>query len=152
MLGDAAASFNPIYGQGMTSAALHASCLSAYLCAGPNLAVPAHEFFKLQRVVVDAAWQTSAVPDLALPHVDAARPFGVGLAQAYGNMLVDATVTDARLAGLFAEVTFMRAHPNSLLHPSVVARTLGLAAGRAMRAPRGRSEKARSRPEPGTKP
>jgi hypothetical protein len=30
-VGDAVAPFNPVYGQGMTSAALHASCLSWYL-------------------------------------------------------------------------------------------------------------------------
>jgi len=30
-VGDAVASFNPIYGQGLSSAALHASCLAEYL-------------------------------------------------------------------------------------------------------------------------
>ncbi|QYN21701.1 hypothetical protein [Amycolatopsis sp. DSM 110486] len=47
--GDAVASFNPIYGQGMSCAALHASCLSESLRTGPDLAVPAHAFFALQR-------------------------------------------------------------------------------------------------------
>lgn len=130
VVGDAAASFNPIYGQGMSSAALHASCLSAYLCSQPDLDRPARDFFELQRVIVDAAWQTSAVPDLALPHVDAPRPFGTAAAQAFGNMLVDGTVTDVKLAQAFAEVTFMRAHPNTLLRPAIVARTLALAARR----------------------
>ncbi len=132
VLADAAASFNPIYGQGMSSAALHASCLSEYLRAGPDLDRPARDFFDLQRVVIDAAWQTSAIPDLALPHVDAPRPPGTKLAQAFGTMLVDGTVTDVYLAARFAEVTFMRAHPNTLLSPGVVARTLGLAAARAV--------------------
>ena len=132
VIGDAAASFNPIYGQGMSSAALHASCLSEYLCSHPDLNQPARSFYDLQRVVIDAAWQTSALPDLALPHVDAPRPRGTNLAQAYGNMLVDGTVTDVPLATRFAEVTFMRAHPSTLLHPGVVARTLGLAAARTV--------------------
>ena len=130
VIADAAASFNPIYGQGMSSAALHASCLSEYLCAGPDLDQPARDFFDLQRVVVDAAWQTSAVPDLALPHVEAPRPPGTNLAQAFGNMLVDGTVTDVHLAARFSEVTFMQAHPNTLLTPGVIVRTLGLAAAR----------------------
>ncbi|MDT5032656.1 MAG: hypothetical protein QOC94_2827, partial [Actinoplanes sp.] len=39
--GDAVASFNPVYGQGMTSATLHASCLSEYLCNDPDLTRPA---------------------------------------------------------------------------------------------------------------
>ena len=132
VIADAAASFNPIYGQGMSSAALHVSCLSQYLCGNPDLNQPARHFYDLQRVVIDAAWQTSAIPDLALPHVEAPRPPGMKLAQAYGNMLVDGTVTDVHLARSFAEVTFMRAHPNTLLHPGVVARTLGLAAARTI--------------------
>jgi len=130
VVGDAAASFNPIYGQGMSSAALHASCLSEYLCSGPDLDRPARAYFDLQRVVVDAAWQTSALPDLALPNVDAARPFGYKVGQAYSDMLVDATITDVPLAGRFTDVTFMRTHPNTLLAPPVVARTLALAARR----------------------
>lgn len=132
VLGDAAASFNPIYGQGMSSAALHASALSEYLRSQPDLARPARDFFELQRVIVDAAWQTSAVPDLALPHVDAPRPFGTSAAQAFGNMLVDGTVTDVALAQAFADVTFMRAHPNTLLRPAIVARTLALAVKRSL--------------------
>jgi len=130
VVGDAAASFNPIYGQGMSSAALHASCLSEYLWSGPDLNQPARDFFDLQRVVVDAAWQTSAVPDLAFPHVDAPRPLGYRVGQAYAGMLVDATITDVPLASRFSDVTFMLAHPDTLLRPGVVVRTLALAAGR----------------------
>ncbi|MGW4483951.1 FAD-dependent oxidoreductase [Amycolatopsis sp. NPDC004368] len=59
-VGDAVASFNPIYGQGISSAALHASCLSAYLRGEPDPAAPAEEFFRLLEVVVDAVWAVSA--------------------------------------------------------------------------------------------
>jgi hypothetical protein len=64
-VGDAVASFNPIYGQGISSAALHASCLAAYLGGGPDLDTVAREFFRLQQVVVDAAWAVSAGGDAA---------------------------------------------------------------------------------------
>lgn len=133
VVGDAAASFNPIYGQGMSSAALHASCLSEYLSSEPDLDRPARAFFDLQRVIVDAAWQTSAVPDLALPHVGAPRTAVSRAAEAYANMLIDATVTDVELARRFADVTFMRAHPSTLLRPAVVARTVALAVSRGLR-------------------
>ncbi len=138
VVGDAAASFNPIYGQGMSSAALHASCLSEYLTSGPDLEQPARLFFDLQRVIMDAAWQTSAVPDLALPHVDAPRTLASRAGAAYATMLIDATVTDTELARKFTRVTAMRAHPNTLAHPSVVTRTLALAAARALRRNGGR--------------
>lgn len=138
VVGDAAASFNPIYGQGMSSAALHASCLSEYLTSGPDLDRPARAFFDLQRVIVDAAWQTSAVPDLALPHVGARQTAMTRAGQAYANMLIDGTVTDVTLARRFSDVTFMRAHPSSLTRPAVAARTLALAAARAVRQRRDR--------------
>lgn len=60
--GDAVASFNPVYGQGSSSAALHASCLSRYLTTGPDLKVAATSFFELQQIVVDAAWTLSPTP------------------------------------------------------------------------------------------
>ena len=133
VVGDAVASFNPIYGQGMSSAALHASCLSEYLVSGPDLDQPARTFFDLQRVIVDAAWQTSAVPDLALPHVDSRPTLMSRVGGAYASMLIDGTITDAKLARRFSDVTFMQSHPSTLLDPGLVARTLALAAKRLVR-------------------
>jgi 2-polyprenyl-6-methoxyphenol hydroxylase-like FAD-dependent oxidoreductase len=59
-VGDAVASFNPVYGQGISSAALHASCLSEYLVGDPAFDMPAADFFALQQVVVDAAFSNVA--------------------------------------------------------------------------------------------
>jgi 2-polyprenyl-6-methoxyphenol hydroxylase-like FAD-dependent oxidoreductase len=64
-VGDAVASFNPIYGQGMSSAALPAACLAEFLSSGPDLRTPAREFFELHDIVVDAAWGVSADGDAA---------------------------------------------------------------------------------------
>lgn len=75
--GDAVASFNPIYGQGMTSATLHASCLSAYLNSDPALDQPARSYFDDVSVVVDVAWQLSTSADLSLPHVDGPYPAAI---------------------------------------------------------------------------
>lgn len=132
-VGDAVASFNPIYGQGMSSAALHASCLSRFLCSAPDLDAPARPFFELQQVVVDAAWQTSATPDLALPHVEAPRPLGYPLTRALSTLLVDATVTDLVLARRFNAVVTMQAHPSTLITPVTVGRTLAVTARRLLR-------------------
>ena len=62
-VGDAVASFNPIHGQGISSAALHTSCLSEYLVDAPQLTRAATEFFDLQTVVTDTAWTMSAGDD-----------------------------------------------------------------------------------------
>ncbi|MFH9089909.1 FAD-dependent oxidoreductase [Streptomyces sp. NPDC017673] len=121
--GDAVASFNPVYGQGMSSAMLHASCLSEYLCGEPDLDMPARHFFALQHVVVDAAWQTSAT-------ADAVR---LGLAEGPGagprsrtdwamRHIMAAAVHDSRVAEAFRDVSFMLAHPATLLAPGLVRR------------------------------
>ncbi|MEV1327940.1 FAD-dependent oxidoreductase [Micromonospora costi] len=123
-VGDAVASFNPVYGQGMTAAALHAAALSTYLRSGPDLTAPAREFFALQKVVVDAAWSMSTSADLALPHVDGPYPRGYRFSRWASNQIVRATVTDVGIARRFNQVVSMREHPRSLASPGVVLRAL----------------------------
>jgi len=123
-VGDAVASFNPVYGQGMSSAALHASCLSAYLRSGPSIFEPARRYFALVRLVVDAAWQTSTTNDLALPHVDGPYPRGYRVAHRISDLILRASATDMEINRRFLQVTHMRAHPNTLIHPGVLLRAL----------------------------
>jgi 2-polyprenyl-6-methoxyphenol hydroxylase-like FAD-dependent oxidoreductase len=122
--GDAVASFNPIYGQGMTSATLHASCLSAYLRSNPALDQPAWDYLRDVRVVVDAAWQISTFADLALPHVNGPFPRGYRLTKWFAGLIFSASLYDARLNDDFARVTTMLAHPSSLAQPKTLARAL----------------------------
>ncbi|MFI7550951.1 FAD-dependent oxidoreductase [Micromonospora sediminimaris] len=119
-VGDAVASFNPVYGQGITAAALHAACLAHYLRPGPDLGLPAHHFFALQKIVVDAAWSISTSADLALPHVDGPYPRGYRLSSWVSRQIVAATVTDVTTARRFNDVVSMRKHPSSLVTPRVI--------------------------------
>ncbi|GAA4965488.1 FAD-binding monooxygenase [Actinoplanes utahensis] len=122
-VGDAVASFNPVYGQGMSSAALHASCLSEYLCAGPDLDRPATGFFRSQKVVVDAAWDLSTSGDAQ--RTETTRPpFPVRLQRALVNQVITASTVDLRIATKFNDVAFMLAHPSTLATPSVLLRSL----------------------------
>jgi 2-polyprenyl-6-methoxyphenol hydroxylase-like FAD-dependent oxidoreductase len=129
-VGDAVASFNPVYGQGMSLAALHASCLSAYLRSGPSLAEPARGYFALARLVVDAAWQTSATNDLALPHVDGPYPRGHRVAYRISDLILRASAADREINRRFLQVTHMRAHPNTLIRPGVLLRAVRTARAR----------------------
>ncbi|WP_432545325.1 FAD-dependent oxidoreductase [Kineococcus sp. SYSU DK004] len=128
-VGDAVSSFNPVYGQGMSSAALHASCLSMFLRSGADLDAPARRFFELQRVVVDAAWSVSTGGDRARTGV---RPRGPErVAAGLLGLVVDATVVDPVVARVLDDVTQMLEHPARLLAPGVLWRSL-----RARRLPR----------------
>ncbi|MEU5907256.1 FAD-dependent oxidoreductase [Micromonospora sp. NPDC047467] len=119
-VGDAVASFNPVYGQGMTAAALHAACLSTYLRSNPDLTVPARRFLDLQKVVVDAAWSTSTSADLALPHVDGPYPRGYRISSWASRQIIEATITDVAIARRFNGVVSMQEHPFSLVTPGVI--------------------------------
>ncbi|MCU1685260.1 MAG: hypothetical protein JWQ81_5999 [Amycolatopsis sp.] len=123
-VGDAVASFNPIYGQGMSSAALHASCLSSYLRSRPDLREPARDFFAKLRVVVDAAWQSSTSADLSLPHIDGPYPRGYRAASWVTGRIMRAAMTDVEVSRRFGWVTHMRAHPSTLLKPGTLLRAL----------------------------
>ncbi|TDV57875.1 FAD-dependent oxidoreductase [Actinophytocola oryzae] len=123
VVGDAVASFNPVYGQGMSSATLHASCLSEYLRSGPDLDAPARLFLDLQNVVVDAAWRTSTAGDAARlgiappPATDQERRQAWAMRQVRAAAGRDVTVGTA-----FRAVSYMTAHPASLFAPELVSR------------------------------
>ena len=122
-VGDAVASFNPIYGQGMSAAALHASCLSDYLCGTSDATGAATRFFELQKVIVDAAWDLSTQSDAV--RLETARPpLPVRLRRALIDQVLAAAVVDVPVATAFNEVAFMNAHPSTLAAPSVVLRSV----------------------------
>jgi 2-polyprenyl-6-methoxyphenol hydroxylase-like FAD-dependent oxidoreductase len=125
-VGDAVASFNPIYGQGMSAAALHASCLSEYLRAGPDLTAPARPFFALQDVVVDAAWLISTTGDAAR-FPDERKPSARVRARRWiTDQVIAATIVDERIASRFNAVTCMTAHPSSLASVGTALRALSV--------------------------
>jgi 2-polyprenyl-6-methoxyphenol hydroxylase-like FAD-dependent oxidoreductase len=122
VVGDAVASFNPLYGQGMSSAALHASALSMFLRSGPDLDAPARDFLALQRVIVDAAWQISASEDRTGPEERDRTPVGDRMARRIVDLIIQASVTDSAVNAAFQEVTQMLRHPGTLAGPKVVWR------------------------------
>jgi len=67
VLGDALCSFNPIYGQGMTTSALAASlledCLKQYQDGAVSLDEMANNFRKMSHRAVNAAWMIAASED-----------------------------------------------------------------------------------------
>jgi 2-polyprenyl-6-methoxyphenol hydroxylase-like FAD-dependent oxidoreductase len=125
--GDAVASFNPVYGQGMTSAILHAACLSAWLRGAPDPATePARPYFDRVRVIVDAAWQVSTFADLALPHITDGHPPGYKVIRWASGVVLKASMTDEVTSRRLNAVTTMTAHPTELARPGILLRALRL--------------------------
>ncbi|MEV6926035.1 FAD-dependent monooxygenase [Dactylosporangium sp. NPDC051485] len=125
--GDAVASFNPVYGQGMTSAMLHASCLSAWLQTGPDVTgEPPRAYFDKVRVIVDAAWQISTFADLGLPHITEGQPRGYKFIRWASELITRASMRDEQTCRRLNRVTAMERHPADLAKPGVVLRALRL--------------------------
>lgn len=123
VVGDAVASVNPVYGQGLTLATLGASSLSAHLRSGASPQSPAWGYFRRVGVVVDAAWRLSAMGDLAQPHVTGPYPLGYRLIRWVSDRVVEASLTDPAVNKRFMDVVNMREHPRVLTSPQVLLRT-----------------------------
>ena len=119
--GDAVCSFNPVYGQGMTVAALEALTLGRLLAGG--VPRPRRYFRDIARLV-DAAWDMAVGGDLAFPQVPGPRPMKVRLVNAYLARLQAAAASDASLATAFIRVVGMLDRPETLLRPDRVIRVL----------------------------
>ena len=122
VFGDAFCSFNPIYGQGMSSAALQAAELQTCLAAGD--AGLAQRFFKAAATVVDAPWTMAVGGDLRYPEVDGARTGMVKFVNWYIGKLHIAAAGDPKVALAFHRVANLLDPPPSLMQPSIALRIL----------------------------
>ncbi len=122
VFGDAISSFNPIYGQGMTVAALEALVLQECLAGGAERL--AQRFFRRASRMVDIPWSIAVGNDLSLPTVDGPRSPMVRFINWYLGKLHRAAEHDPVVALAFQKVANLIAPPPSLLQPRVALRVL----------------------------
>jgi 2-polyprenyl-6-methoxyphenol hydroxylase-like FAD-dependent oxidoreductase len=122
VFGDAFCSFNPIYGQGMSSAALQAAALHRCLAAGD--ADLARRFFKTAATVVDAPWTMAVGGDLRYEEVEGPRSRMVKFVNWYISKLHIAAAGDPKVALAFHRVANLLDAPPSLMQPSIALRIL----------------------------
>ncbi len=120
VVGDSVCSFNPIYGQGMTVAAIEATVLRECLRQGQR-DLP-RRFFRASARDVRVAWHTAVGSDLALPEVVGPRPLTMRITNAYLERVMTAAETDPVVAGQFMRVIGMIDPPVRLLRPSMLLR------------------------------
>ena len=126
VLGDGACSFDPIYGQGMTAAALEASTLNACLQQqssghpGGDLTGLAHRFQKAIAKVLDVPWMLATNEDFRFPETQGHRPWWTRLLHWYTRRLFGLAASDSRTTLRSYEVLNMIKPPTALFEPRML--------------------------------
>ncbi|MFE2753593.1 FAD-dependent oxidoreductase [Actinosynnema sp. NPDC059335] len=122
VFGDALCSFNPIYGQGMTVAALEAEALRKCLRDGPDDLAP--RFFRAAARIIDPVWRLNALGDLALPEIPGHRSWSTRALNRYVARLQRVATHDPAAATAFIRTIGLLQPPTSILRPDVLARVV----------------------------
>jgi 2-polyprenyl-6-methoxyphenol hydroxylase-like FAD-dependent oxidoreductase len=136
-IADAACSYNPRFGQGMSAATVSARllqrCLATYGVGDPRLP---GQFFAAQARFQRTPWLFAAADDLRLPATAGTRSASARLFNWYRAQLV--ACPDRQVGARLAEVTQFVRPLSALFAPPVVWRVLGAAMRRRLQA-RGRT-------------
>jgi 2-polyprenyl-6-methoxyphenol hydroxylase-like FAD-dependent oxidoreductase len=122
VLGDAFASFNPIYGQGMTSAALQAQALDQILKKRRSLHDLWRPFYREAAKVVDTPWQMAVGEDFRYPETEGPKSVWTDFLNSYVLRVHIATHHDREVYAQFLRVMNLIDPPASLLAPRVLWR------------------------------
>jgi 2-polyprenyl-6-methoxyphenol hydroxylase-like FAD-dependent oxidoreductase len=131
---DSMCGFNPIFGQGMSVAALEASVLDQCLAKGMDDL--ARRFLEGCTPIVDGAWKLATSNDLRFMPGRQPLPRGMRLLHWYLDQLNVAARSDVEVARAFAKVVHMMEPPPSLMRPAIVGRVMKARLGGRMRQPR----------------
>ncbi|MFP8891005.1 FAD-dependent oxidoreductase [Natrialbaceae archaeon A-CW2] len=123
VIGDAIASFNPIYGQGMSVAALEALTLH-HVLTRDNHEPLATSFFNRATEIIDPAWMLATGADFSFSQTRGEKPNGAAFFNWYLSRLFRKAHADGVLTDAFTRVLSMQQHPTSLLRPSIMWRVL----------------------------
>jgi 2-polyprenyl-6-methoxyphenol hydroxylase-like FAD-dependent oxidoreductase len=127
VLGDALCAFNPIYGQGMTTAALDVQALAGCLrdqARRHTLTGLSRRFQRRAAKVISQPWLMATAEDFRYPQTTGARPPGLGIFHRYGARLFDLSATDPKVFRQFLLAMNMLASPAALFSPAMIWRVL----------------------------
>jgi 2-polyprenyl-6-methoxyphenol hydroxylase-like FAD-dependent oxidoreductase len=121
-IGDAVCSFNPVYAQGMTVAALQAAALRECLSRG-TVDLP-RRFYRAAARPIRQAWQQVVGNDLALPEIDGSPPWVTRLIAPYVERVLTAAEYDAAAMEAFMRFAWLVDPPPRLMRPAMIRRAM----------------------------
>lgn len=121
-VGDSVATFNPLYGQGMSVAAQGLLAVRALLREkGLDRPGTGREAQRAIAPQVSTAWELATSQDILYPGATGMKPkAGTGLLNAYVDRLMTGATTDEVLTGALFKVITMSGAPTDWLRPSVL--------------------------------
>jgi hypothetical protein len=123
VLGDAACSFNPLYGQGMTTASLQASELDKLLRERDGrIERIARPFFKRIGKIIDIPWQMTTAEDFRFPETKGKKELGTDFINAYVTQVHRCSHHDPVVGAAFLRAMNLIEAPTSLFHPRILWR------------------------------
>jgi 2-polyprenyl-6-methoxyphenol hydroxylase-like FAD-dependent oxidoreductase len=122
VIGDAMCNFNPLYGQGMSVAAVEAVVLQTCL-REKGRRLP-RRFFRGCAAAIRASWQSAVSSDLALPQISGKRPISIRVANAYMERILTAAESDPAVVQQFLRLISMVDPPSTMLQPSKMMRVM----------------------------
>jgi 2-polyprenyl-6-methoxyphenol hydroxylase-like FAD-dependent oxidoreductase len=122
VMGDAACCFNPVYGQGMTSAAMGAVLLDEQLQAGRDFSpVFGQTFQRKLAKSLETPWLMATGEDFRWEKTEGARPGGaVRFVQGYLDRVIRLATQNPRAGKAFLKVVHLLEPPTSLFHPAIL--------------------------------
>ena len=127
-LGDAQCSFNPVYGQGMSSAARQVDALGSLLAdvaaEGRSLDGLWRAFFALSAGIVATPWTQAGSTDLAYPETVGERPRDFEDSQRFGRALTQLAFEDPAVHRLLFEVMHLVKPSEALGDPALGERVV----------------------------
>lgn len=120
MVGDALCSFNPLYGQGVTVAALEASALGECLRKDK----PLSHYYGQTAKIIRYPWMLATGNDALYPEARDVRPWWAGLLGQYTDRVLRLSETHAAAHAGLLRVLHLARTPVHLLRPDILAAVL----------------------------
>ena len=126
VLGDAVCSFNPVYGQGMSSCALQVDLLEKALrdASSTGLSGLPRKYFRRAGRLVDNPWLLASNSDFLYPQTTGNRPFGTAFLNWYIVRVLEMCACKPRAMKTFLEVLHFIKKPTALFHPAIAFNVL----------------------------
>ncbi|SMQ64804.1 2-polyprenyl-6-methoxyphenol hydroxylase [Bacillus sp. OV166] len=125
--GDAFCRIDPVFGQGMSIAALEAIALKKELQKAlkknklSQISKNTHRSFSK---IIDVPWLIALTEDFRFTHTDGAKPFGLPLLKWYVKRVILACESNQKIYGKLINVLQLKAHPISLFSSSTLKAVL----------------------------